>query len=270
MKAAAPLPAAGRRLVAAARRVFGAAAPYLALAAAWELFARAVARPILAPDVVSVLRALAALLQSGELLDAVGWSLSALALGFSGGSLAGVALGVLTGGLPLLNRALSPYLHALYATPLVALVPVVVLWFGIGLAARATFVGVWVVFPVLINTHAGMQAAEARLTEVARSFGATRWQLWWHVLLPYTAPFLFAGLLLASGRALVGLILAETFLQSGGLGALLATYGASYSTDYVFAVIAVLPLMHWSLVGLVKAAERRVLRWHPANPASGA
>ena len=126
------------------------------------------------------------------------------------------------------------------------------------------FVALWVVFPVLISTSAGARSGDRKLQEAARSFGANRWQIWRHVVLPYTMPFVFSGLRLAVGRALVGLIVAEMFLQSKGLGLLLASYGASFSTEYVLAIILVLPLVYWGLAGTVMLAEKRVVRWHPA------
>ena len=137
-----------------------------------------------------------------------------------------------------------------------------------GLPGRVAFVSLWVVFPVLISTSAGARSGDRKLQEAARSFGANRWQIWRHVVLPYTMPFVFSGLRLAVGRALVGLIVAEMFLQSKGLGLLLAQYGASFSTEYVLAVILVLPLVYWGLAGTVMLAEKRVVRWHPAAAAT--
>lgn len=240
----------------------------LGLAAGWEVAARLLDSPIAMPRLGAIFGALIDLLRSGQLVEAAWWSFSALYLGLFVGGALGIIFGFLMGVSRLAEYALRPYASALYATPLVALVPVVLLWFGMGLGGRVAFVALWVVFPVLISTSAGARSGDRKLQEAARSFGANRWQIWLHVVLPYAMPFVFSGLRLAVGRALVGLIVAEMFLQSKGLGLLLASYGASFSTEYVLAVILVLPLVYWGLAGTVMLAEKRVVRWHPAAAAT--
>lgn len=236
----------------------------LLLLVLWEITARVIDSVILLPTVVAVFKALIHLVVSGALFEALRWSFSALLWGFLIGSAAGLVLGFVMGVWPIADRALGPYANALYATPLVALVPVVVLWFGVGLSARVFFVTLWVLFPVLINTFVGARSGDAKLQEVAVSFGARGWPLLRHVIWPYTVPFLLTGLRLGVGRALIGLIIAEMFLQQNGLGRLLAAYGASFSTDYVFALILVLPVLNALLTGAVKLVEDRLLRWHPS------
>ena len=219
------------------------------------------ANPILYAPPSKIIKAFWGILLSGDLLEALKTSFITLIIGFIAGTIPGIIFGLGMGRYRIMDRVFMPYVTALYATPLVALVPLVIVWFGIGIKGKILYVALWVIFPILINTAMGVREADKNLLEVGLSFGATERQLLKHIIWPYVVPYIVSGLRLAVGRAIVGMVVAEMSLRLSGLGGLLMIYGASLSTDVVFALIGVLLCFGVGLTEVVKYIERVVAPW---------
>jgi NitT/TauT family transport system permease protein len=230
------------------------------LLAVAEFFGRR-ADPILFAPPSQILDAFWELLITGKLLKALGDSLLTLLLGFVFGAIPGIALGLFMGRFKLIERIFSPYVYALYATPLVALVPLVIIWFGTDLSGRVVYVALWVIFPILVNTSMGVNQANADLLEVGRSFGASELQIIRHIIWPYTVPYIVSSLRLAVGRGIVGMVVAEMSLRLTGLGGMLMEYSASMATDVVLMVVLVLLCFGAGLTEFVKFLERVIAPW---------
>ncbi len=185
---------------------------------------------------------------------------------FSGFALAiviGVPLGILMGWYSRVNAVLEPFVTALYATPRIALLPLVVIWFGIGLASKVAIVFLGAIFPILVNTITGVRTIDADFIKVARSFGATDRQMFFTVALPSSVPMLLAGLRLGLGHALVGIVVGEMYGATQGLGYLIAVAGARFQTDRVMVGIILIAALGIALTQLLRAIERRFERWRP-------
>lgn len=239
---------------------------FLLLLAAWELFGRKVSEVLLAPPSL-IVRAFVELLLSGELLHAIRVSLKSLLIGFLIGSSLGIVLGVLVGRFKAAAFVFEPFINGLYATPLVSLIPLVMLAFGLGLRGKVFFIVLVSIFPILINTIAGVRHVDARLLEVGRSFKASSWQSLREIVIPFALPYILTGVRLGIGRAVVGMVLAEMYLAfEGGLGQLLMAYGAALSTAKLFAVIIVIPLLGVALSKLTMLSELWLTPWNQNGP----
>jgi NitT/TauT family transport system permease protein len=148
-----------------------------------------------------------------------------------------------------------------YATPLVALIPFILSLMGFGFAPKVLVVFLFAVFPVIYNTVEGARSIRPELLEVAHSFRSNEWALWREVMLPYTLPYAMTGVRQAIGRALVGMIAAEFFLSSTGLGQLIMGASQSFDTAGVFASILVIALIGIGLMRLGLVIERHFARW---------
>src|SRR5580700_11137222 len=178
----------------------------------WELISRFLVDNALflaAPSQIAV--AIYNLAVTGQLWHHVGVSAAEFALGYFIASILGIALGLAMASSATMKRALQPWVSGLYATPTIALAPLFILWFGIGIVSKVVVVVALVVFPVAINTETGLRATPLQLVETIRSFGASTSQIFFKVALPSALPFIFAGLKLGIGRALIGVVVAELF-----------------------------------------------------------
>lgn len=229
----------------------------------WELYGR-LKDSIILPPLSSVAAAFADLIASGRLLEAAIPSLQLLAAGLATSTLLGLAIGFLLGRARLADRLLGPYVSALYATPEVALIPILIVWFGYGFTGRLVIVVLAGVFAMIYNVRAGVLAAPPDLEDMARSFNASKATILFRVVLPAARPFIVAGLRQSIGRSIVGMILAEAFLRLGGLGGLVFTYGARFATDYLLASVIVLPVLGVALTRLVDIADHRLSPWRRA------
>jgi ABC-type nitrate/sulfonate/bicarbonate transport system permease component len=160
-----------------------------------------------------------------------------------------------------LRVGLEPYIMILYATPMVALIPFILSMMGFGFAPKVLVVFLFAVFPVIYNTVEGARSIKPELVEVAHSFRSTEWALWRDVMVPYTLPYAMTGVRQAIGRALVGMIAAEFFLSSTGLGQLIMTASQNFDTAGVFASVLVIALIGVGLMRLGLAIERHFARW---------
>ena len=188
----------------------------LVVLTAWEIYGRSV-NPILFTYPTAVAAAFVELVVKGELQRFLLQSLEVFAYGFALAVVVGIPLGIFLARSATLSLALEPYLHALYSTPTVAFIPLIVLWFGFRVPAKVVIVFLFMVFPVLINTQQGVKNLNQDLLEVARSFCSSERRLWSDLIIPSALPFILAGVNLAIGRGLVGMIVAEFFTSVAGL-----------------------------------------------------
>lgn len=227
---------------------------------AWEIYGQLLRSPIFTyPSAIA--RAAVVLVQTGELQYYLQASLVVLSLGLFLAILFGVPFGVAIARSSLLEHVTDPYINALYATPTVALIPVVVLWLGFQTTAKVALVFLFCVFPILINTYQGVRSVDRRLVEVARAFCSPEWALWRDVILPSATPFILAGVRLAIGRGLVGMVVAEFYTSITGLGYMIVQYANTFKTDRLFVPIVVLMILGVGLTGLLKSLERRIAPW---------
>jgi NitT/TauT family transport system permease protein len=202
---------------------------------------------------------------SGELLYYLLQSLEVLVYGLSIAIVVGIPLAVAMARIRPLDWALDLPINAFYATPLVALVPILVLWFGIYLKAKIIVVFLFAVFPIIINTYQGVREVDRNLLEVARSFRSSEKAIWTDVLLPFALPFIAAGIRLAIGRGLIGMIIAEFYTTISGLGFMLTKYANVFEMDKTFVPVIVLMFLGVSLTAVLKWVERRIAPWRRAE-----
>jgi ABC-type nitrate/sulfonate/bicarbonate transport system permease component len=157
--------------------------------------------------------------------------------------------------------ALDPYIMTLYATPMVALIPFILSIMGFGFAPKVLVVFLFAVFPVLYNTVEGARSIKPELIEVARSFRSSERALWREVMVPYTLPFCMTGVRQAIGRGLVGMVAAEFFLSSTGLGQLIMSSSQNFDTSGVFAMILMIGLIGVGLMRIGLMIENHFARW---------
>jgi len=200
-------------------------------------------------------------LGTGELQKHIWVSFSELIYGVLLAIVIGTAVGIVVGFFFNETATTEIYITALYATPLVAVTPLLILWLGIGIGSKIAVVFLTAVFPVLINTISGVRATEALLIEVAQSFCATRQQIIMKVTLPSALPFILTGIRLGIGRGIVGVVVGELFGSQAGLGFLIYTSGQTFDVPSLFVGIVTLALAGVGLTFAAELVERYVLRW---------
>ncbi|HUD88470.1 MAG TPA: ABC transporter permease [Xanthobacteraceae bacterium] len=228
----------------------------------WEFISRVLVANALflaAPSEIAV--ALYNLAATGELWHHMAVSGIEFALGYVIASILGIALGLAMASSVTAKQALQPWVSGLYATPTIALAPLFILWLGIGVWSKVIVVIALVVFPVAINTEAGLRTTSERLIEMLRSFGATPRQIFFKVSLPSAVPFILAGLKLGIGRGLIGVVVAELFGSRAGLGRLISQSADAFNMPDLFAGVVVL-----AVAGIVMTAgfgwlEKRLVPW---------
>ena len=176
----------------------------------------------------------------------------------------GVPLGILMGWYGRINAVLDPFVSALYATPRIALLPLLMIWFGIGIMSKIAIVFLGAIFPILVNTITGVRTLHADFVKVARSFGASDRQIFLTVALPSSVPLLLTGPRLGLGHALVGIVVGEMYGATHGLGFLIATSGARFQTDKLMVGILLIAAAGVALTELLRLIERRFERWRPS------
>jgi len=232
---------------------------------AWEIYGQLL-NPILLSSPTAVVSAGADMIADGSLPQAMAESLVVLGLGLASGVIVGVTVGLMAGRSEALAALLEFPVSALYATPAVALIPIVVLWFGFEMLAKVVVVFLFVVFPVLINTMRGVREVDPELIEVARSFCSNERRMWRDLILPSALPYIVTGIRIAIGRALIGVIVAEYYTALSGLGFLIAKSANSFQTARMFVPIVVIALLGVVLTALLEWAERHLVRWRETPP----
>lgn len=242
------------------------AASILFFLVVWEIYGRET-DPILFTYPTAVVEAFFKLLASGELLRQAAVSLGALAAGFGLSLVLGVGLGLAMGRSRLAEAIFEPHVNALYATPQVALTPLLMMWLGLGFAVKVAVVFLFAFFPILINTASGAKNVSASIVEVGRAYQASRRQIMFKIVFPAALPFIMAGVRIAVGRGLVGMIVAELFTAITGLGAMLSLYGNIFETAKMFVVIIVLAGLGIGLIHATQMLERKMARWKESERA---
>jgi NitT/TauT family transport system permease protein len=157
----------------------------------------------------------------------------------------------------------DPFVNAMNATPRVALLPLVIIWLGIGIMSKIGIIFLGAVFPLLINTRDGVKTTPANLLTAARSFGASEWQIFRSVVLPSTVPFILTGLRLAVGRALIGVMVGELYAATAGIGFMITVAGATFQTDKVFVGVLVFAITGMIMTDILDRIEHRFDKWRP-------
>jgi ABC-type nitrate/sulfonate/bicarbonate transport system permease component len=227
---------------------------------AWEVVGRRI-NPLFMSYPTAIARASVAMIADGELLKALLTSLQTLLVGFLTASVIGITMGLLIGRYRTVDAATDWLVTALYATPLIAVIPLVILWFGLGDKAKFFIVTMLAVFPVLINTAAGVRNVPSQLIDVGAAFAANERQVFLKIILPAVLPYLMTGLRLGVGRAIIAMVAAEFFTAINGLGALIVKYGNQYDTASMFVPILVLMLLGVTLSVVLRRVEEMFAPW---------
>jgi ABC-type nitrate/sulfonate/bicarbonate transport system permease component len=206
---------------------------------------------------------------TGSIWAPLGVNASAFAIGLLLAIVAGLPLGVLLGRSATLNAMIDPFITAFNATPRLVFLPLLMLWFGIGIWSKVAVVFLGAVFPLLINTYEGVRNADKILINVVRSFGAGEWDIARLVVVPNSLPFIIVGLRLAIGRAVLGVVVAEFFGSQDGLGVIMVRAASQFKVDVVFAGLIVFAALSLIMTGLVKLLEDRLTRWRPQHSNAG-
>ncbi|HWP29009.1 MAG TPA: ABC transporter permease [Chloroflexota bacterium] len=242
----------------AARAIVG----FLAMIFAWELIARYLfTNALVLVPLSKVWEAFVKLARNGELWKHTSVSLQEFALGFAAAAVVGIVLGLLLATSPKLRDYVEPWVSFLYAVPLVAIAPLFIVAFGIGIMSKVVVIFLVAVFIIIVNTEVGVLSTDPNLIEAARSFGATRLQIFRKVLLPAALPFIVAGLRLGMARGLVGVVVAELFGAKAGLGFLILASAQVFDTASLFVGVLVLAVGGYLGVELLKFIEHKLAPW---------
>jgi len=226
----------------------------------WEWLGRDV-NPVFGSYPTAILEAAVVLIKSGKLWNALLDSLRPFLAGYGLAVVLGVPLGLVIGRSRVLEAALGVYVTAGYAMPLVALVPLLILWLGLGFAVKVAIIFLMSIFPITINAWLGVRAVPKTLIEVGKSFVASNTTILRRIVLPATLPYIMAGLRLAVGRAVVAMIVAEFFTSIGGLGGIIINSANNFDTATIFVPVVVIVLLAIGLTALIGVIERRVAPW---------
>lgn len=200
---------------------------------------------------------------NGTLWAPLGVSATGFGVGLLLSIAVGLPLGVLLGRSRTLNAMFDPFITAFNATPRLVFLPLLMLWFGLGVWSKVVIVFIGALFPILINTYEGVRNADRLLINVVRSFGASEWDVARLVVVPNALPYIIAGLRLAIGRAVLGVVVAEFFGAEQGLGVVMVQAASRYQVDVVFAGLVVFAVLSLVMTGLVRLLEDRLSRWRP-------
>jgi len=202
-----------------------------------------------------------ALLEDGQLISDIGVSAAPFFVGFLSAAVVGVALGVVMGWRTRVGYALEPLMTALYASPLVAIAPLVIIFFGVGVAGKSILIFVLCVFPFMFNAYAGVTSVDALLVSVVRSLGGKEKDLYLKVIVPSVLPYLVAGARYAVGRALVGVIVGEFFAATAGIGYRIAWFSDMFEMSRMFVCILTMMVIAVVFTEGIRWAERTAFPW---------
>jgi ABC-type nitrate/sulfonate/bicarbonate transport system permease component len=229
--------------------------------AGWELLGRALSS-MFVPSFLDTAGALVQIVSTRPFWQAIWISHQAFLLGFAGAVVVGTALGFAMGRWRAVEGLCDPYVHLLLATPIAAVIPVIILAVGLGLIARALVVFLFAVAVIVVNTRAGLKTIEPAWIDMARGFGAGEMQLWRTVLIPGALPAIMAGYYLGLGRALTGMIAVELLLVAVGIGRMILDYQGMFAADLLYATVAFVTGEAVLLLGIVRWLERRITPWN--------
>jgi NitT/TauT family transport system permease protein len=235
----------------------------------WELFPHVVPIPegtkLFFTTPSAIVGTLWSMFATGAIWHPLGVSASGFAVGLGLAIVVALPLGVVLGRSKSMNAMFDPFITAFNASPRLVFLPLVVLWLGLGLWSKVVIVFIGALFPLLINSYEGVRNADKVLINVVRSFGAGEWAIARLVVVPNSMPYIVAGLRLAIGRAILGVVVAEFFGSEDGLGVMMVRASGSYQVDVVFSGLIVFAAISLLMTSLVRMLEIRLTRWRPQH-----
>ena len=252
------------------KKILGTAAVIVFLTA-WELVGNVLGliNPMFMSAPSLIWKAAVQLFGSGEIWNDLYVSGVEFGWGYLLSVLVGVPFGIATGWYKRMSYIFDPFVNAMNATPRVALLPLVIIWLGIGILSKVGIIFLGAVFPILINSRDGVKTTPYNLLTAARSFGATEWQIFKSVVLPSTLPFILTGLRLGVGRALIGVMVGELYAATAGIGFMITVAGATFQTDKVFVGVLIFAISGMVSMELLTKLESRFDKWRPKVGAAG-
>jgi ABC-type nitrate/sulfonate/bicarbonate transport system permease component len=203
------------------------------------------------------------LFSSGEIYNDLYISGTELLGGYLLSAAVAIPFGIMVGWYKKMSYIFDPFINAMNATPRVALLPLVIIWLGIGILSKVGIIFLGAVFPILINSRDGVKTTPLNLLNAARSFGASEWMIFKAVVLPSTIPFILSGLRQGLGRAIVGVMVGELYAATAGIGFMITVAGATFQTDKVFVGVLVFALTGMIGTEILAKIEKRFDKWRP-------
>jgi ABC-type nitrate/sulfonate/bicarbonate transport system permease component len=228
--------------------------------AVWEYFGRQM-NPVFMVPPSAIFSAAIELARDGTLLKAMMQSLIPFSVGLAITIVAGIAIGIVMAQWPILEYVLDPFVNAFYAIPRIALVPLIILWVGLEFGGKVTILVSVAIFPVIVNTYAGIKDVRGSMLEIGKAYGATPAQIFFKIVLPAAVPFIMAGVRLSVGLAIIGIVVGEFFTAISGLGGMIVEYANSFATAKLFVPVIIIALVGVVLTEFVVFLERRLSRW---------
>lgn len=235
--------------------------PGIVLLAFWQWASGRLIRAAYVSNPLDIVARLYQLFASGQILPDLIVTAEELALGYTIGVAAGVVTGYVLGRVPALARIFEPYVMAFYGVPKIALAPLFIIWFGIGIWSKVALAGTMVFFLVFYNVFMGVRSVDQEMVNLARIMGANERRLSWHVYLPASAPYVLMGMRMAIPYSVIGVIVGEFTSSIQGLGLFIAQASATYDPAGVFAGIIILLVFVFAASAIATRLERRLLRW---------
>jgi NitT/TauT family transport system permease protein len=252
------------------KKILGASAVILFLVA-WELVGGVFQwiNPMFMSSPSLIFKAAVQLFSTGEIWNDLRVSGIEFGWGYLLSVVVGIPFGIAVGWYKKMAYIFDPFVNALYSTPRVALLPLVIIWLGIGIISKVGIIFLGAVFPIMINARDGVKTTPYNLLTAARSFGASEWQIFKSVVLPSTVPFLISGLRLGVGRALIGVMVGELYAATAGIGFMITVAGATFQTDKVFVGVLIFAITGMISMELLGRLEKRFDNWRPGVGAAG-
>ena len=226
----------------------------------WAVAAQQVGNNII-PSPAATFHAAGRMIAEGRFLSALGDSLTVYLSGYAIAIVVGVSAGVMMGGFRTVGKSVDVYVYALAATPRVAFIPLIIVLLGLGIEAKVFIVFLGAMMPIVINTYAGVLAADNDLIEMATSVGASKLRIFRSVILPGAVPFVIVGMRLGAAIGLINTVVAELYTAVKGLGGLLAIYGNTFRMAEYFVVVLTLALIGVVVTESLRYLEQRASRW---------
>jgi ABC-type nitrate/sulfonate/bicarbonate transport system permease component len=233
---------------------------FMVVLGAWQIYGSNTLEIIFTPF-TTVIAHLVHLLLFGTLAGAIFYSVSMFLGGLVIGSIVGITLGVAMGRFAGFEAAVGMYVYAVYSTPLVALIPLISLWFGFGIEAQLIIISMFVLFPITIAVYNGVRSVDQSLVEVARSFRANEMAMWRHVIIPSVVPYIVTGLSQGVAMGLVGMFISEIYTALSGMGQILAFSANAYKTADMLAVLLTVMILGVFFRTVIEALRKRLAPW---------
>jgi ABC-type nitrate/sulfonate/bicarbonate transport system permease component len=246
------------------KKILGTTAVVLFLTV-WELVGNVlgIINPMFMSSPSLIFKAAVQMFGSGEIYNDLYVSGLEFFWGYILSVIVGVPFGIATGWYKKMAYIFDPFINAMNATPRVALLPLVIIWLGIGILSKVGIIFLGAVFPILINARDGVKTTPYNLLTAAKSFGASEWQVFKSVVLPSTLPFILTGLRLGVGRALIGVMVGELYAATAGIGFMITVAGATFQTDKVFVGVLIFAISGMIAMEMLTRLESRFDKWRP-------